>query len=175
MADKVNDSGTTQVDLTNDRESYDPVADNQLGRVQKDDGEYQPNDIIDRGDQVIPEDEVMDDDALNIGRRYTDKDTAVNGLFDVVASPGAIGDISTREQWKQSADNLTDTDGVIENDGDEDEAMKQEEVARMSEDYGHDIHRKGQDKGVLFDTIDRHEGPTAIGSTVSREDQDEEK
>ena len=83
----------------------------------------------------------------------------------------ARGDVSTRDQWKHSADNLVINDGTLENTGDaEDEAQIPENEVRMSEDYGHDIHRKGHDNGVLFDSIDRNEGVTALGPKIPDDD-----
>lgn len=68
-----------------------------------------------------------------------------------------------RDESKDSVDNLLINNDMLENFGDDDEAVKDEEITRINEDQGHDIGRTGHHDGVLFDTIDTDKKSIMVG------------
>ena len=87
------------------------------------------------------------------------------GVFGVKSTPGSTY-LSSIQQSKQAASNrISDSDGIIENDGAEDEALMDDEVNRVSEGaYG--ITRLGKSDAHMFDNIDENEDNEVVGTVV---------
>ncbi|MDQ3099676.1 MAG: hypothetical protein M3Q44_08080 [bacterium] len=99
-----------------------------------------------------------DDKALKMGLQYAQPN--VDGEiapFNIVTTAGdTLTDKSYVEEARDNVDNSNALDGRLQDSGEMDEALFDEEQIHImsTSDYGHDINKPGQGKGVTIVDID---------------------
>lgn len=101
-----------------------------------------------------------DDKGLRMGLEYAqpNKDGEI-APFNVVGSAGDTGtDRSYVAESRSNVDNSIALDGTLQDSGEQDEALFDEEQAdQLSSGYGYPINKPGQGKGVVIVDLDEEE------------------